>query len=136
MFDSQTIQMRGTTSTVLYSPWFPRGGDYGLFTLEVAAIESSEGTGTVTLTAVLLHKNASEAGDGDPAVNGTDGNIALSAVNRTTVDYKNGIGSSPTFEGFKELVRYQFTLTRSGSSTTGTSWATFRMLAPVWYDKV
>lgn len=133
MFDSQTIQMVGTTSTVLYSPWFPRGGDYGLFTLEVAAIQPGGGSG-LKLTAVLLHKNASDPGDGSAAVGGTAGNIERTSAGRTTIDYTKDIGSSPAFGGFKELVRYQFTL--SGSSTTGTSWATFRMLAPVWYDKV
>jgi hypothetical protein len=35
--------------------------------------------------------------------------------------------------GFKELVRYKFILS---GGTSGTSWATFRMLSPVWYDKV
>ena len=134
MFDSQTIQMQGTTATDLYSPWFPRGGDYGLFTIEVAAIKSGDGNGTVTLKAVLVHKNTSETGNGDVAAGGANGEISRTSAGRTTVDYSNGLGTSPTFGGFEELVRYKFTL--SGSGTGGTSWATFRMLAPVWYDKV
>ena len=137
MFDAQTIQMQGTTSTDLYSPWFPRGGDYGLFTLEVAAIKSGDGNGTVTLKAVLFQKNASETGDGTVAAGGASGEISRTSAQgagRPSVDYSNGLGTSPTFGGFEELVRYKFTL--SGSGTGGTSWATFRMLAPVWYDKV
>jgi len=134
MFDAQTIQMQGVVSTELYGPWFSRGGDYGQFTLEVAAIKSGGGSGTVTLTAILVHKNSSDPGDGDPAAGGANGQISRTAPGRASVDYANGIGSSPTFGGFEELVRYKYTL--SGSGTTGTSWATFRMLAPVWYDKV
>ena len=128
MFDAQTIQMQGTTSTVVYSPWFPRGGDYGLFTLEVAVIG---GAGTPTLSVALFHKNTSETGDGSLA---TTLSFSLTSATRTSVDFSNGAGSSPTFGGFKELVRYKFTL--SGGSANITSWATYRMLAPVWYDKV
>lgn len=128
MYDAQTIQMQGTTATDIYSPWFPRGGDYGLFTLEVAAIG---GAGTPTLAVALYHKNASDTGNGDLA---TTLSFSRTATGRTTVDFSNGAGSSPTFGGFEELVRYKFTL--SGGSANITSWATFRMLAPVWYDKV
>lgn len=126
MFDSQTIQMQGTTSTVLYSPWFPRGGDYGLFTLEVTGLG-----GSVTLAVALYSKNTSEAGD--PASPVTTLTFQLTTATRTTVDFANGSGS-PTFGGFKELVRYKYTL--SGGASNSTSWATFRMLSPVWYDKV
>jgi hypothetical protein len=134
MYDSQTIQMTGTASTEVYSPWFPRGGDYGLFTLEVTAM--GKNAGTLTLAVAMYHKNTSEAGD--PALPAAGGvaltDFDLTAVGRVTVDFKNGYGSSPAFGGFKELVRYKFTL--SGVSTTNTSWATFRMLSPVWYDAV
>lgn len=126
MFDSQTITMQGTTSTVLLSPWFPRGGDYGAFTLEVTSLG-----GSVTLAVAMLGKNTSDTGDGTQV---TTLSFQRTATGRTTVDFANGVGSSPTFPGFKELVRYQFTL--SGGAASTTSWATFRMLPPVWYDKV
>lgn len=61
MFDSQTMQMQGSTATELLSPWFPRGGDYGLFTLEVTAIG---GSGTPTLTVTMVQKDSDTAGDG------------------------------------------------------------------------
>jgi len=128
MFNAQTIQMQGTTATDVYSPWFPRGGDYGQLTLEVAVIG---GAGTPTLAVALFHKNASETGDGALA---TTLAFSRTSAGRTSVDFYNGAGASPTFGGFKELVRYKFTI--SGGSAGITSWATFRMLAPVWYDKV
>jgi hypothetical protein len=124
MFDSQTIQMQGTTATELYSPWFPRGGDYGLFTLEVTGIA---GSGTPKLKVALVQKNASSPGDGT-AITGVT--FERTTTGRTTVDFANGAGS---LTGFLELVRYKFTIQYG---TSGTSWATFRMLAPVWYDKV
>lgn len=129
MFDSQTIQMQDTTSVSLYSPWFPRGGDYGLFTLEVTAIG---GGGTPTLTVEVYNKNSTDTGDGSLAA----GNMSFSrtTVGRTTVDYANGQGSTPAMAGFEELVRYKFTI--SGGAANETTWATYRMLAPAWYDKV
>lgn len=130
MFDSQTIQMQGTTATTLYSPWFPRGGDFGLFTIEA----TSMGGTSLTLTAVLVHKNASDPGDGAP-VDGNITDLKRSAVGRETIDFYNGrVNSGTPFGGFKELVRYKFTL--SGGATSTTSWATFRMLPTTWYDKV
>lgn len=129
MFDSQTIQVQGTASTVLYSPWFPRGGDYGIFTLEVT---SMGGTGP-KLEVALFSKNSSEVGDPAQAI--TTLAFDLVAVGRKSIDFKNGAGVSPAFGGFKELVRFQFTLSGTGATTT-TSWATFRMLQTVWYDKV
>lgn len=131
MFDSQTMQIQGTTATDLFSPWFPRGGDYGIFTMEMTSKGAS--AGTLTLTARLYHKNAAETGDGTE-VPGAISSLALSSTGRTFFDYKNGGGTTPFFQGFKELVRYKFSLT--GSGTTNTSWVTFRMLPVTWYDKV
>jgi hypothetical protein len=129
MFDAQTIQMQGTTATEQYSPWFPRGGDYGLFTLEVTAVG---GGGTPTLTVEMYHKNSSETGDGALAAGNMS--FARTTTGRTTVDFANAAGSSPAFGGFEELVRYKFRI--SGGASSVTTWATFRMLAPIWYDKV
>ncbi len=117
MFDSQTIQMNGTTTVKLLSPWFPRGGDYAMFTMEVTA-----GAGTYQLLVTARHKNASETGDGT-AVGPTT--LFLTAPGRKTVDFTSG---------FKEMVRYEFEL--SGGTANVTTWATFRMLAAAWYDKV
>lgn len=131
MFSAQTIQMQGTTPTVLYSPWFPRGGDYGVFTLDVVGIG---GSGTPTLTVAFFHKNSSDPGDGDLAADGTGSTISRTATGRSSLDLADGVGGTTAMAGFKELVRYEFTI--SGGATNITSWATFRMLSIVWYDKV
>ena len=129
MFDSQTIQKYGTSpDTVIYSPWFPRGGDYGLFTLEVAAV----GGTSPLLKVALVQKNSSIAGDGTAIGTGTV-SFELGSAGRITVDFKAAIGGT-SFAGFEELVRYRFTL--SGGATAVTSWVTFRMLGTTWYDKV
>jgi len=124
MFDAQTIQMQGATATELYSPWFPRGGDYGLFTLEV--VKMSETGSSLVLSVQMFHKNSDEPGNG------------LDVGSAFTRDGSQVTGSprvtSDITAGFEELVRYKFTLSRTGGS--GTNWAVFRMLAPIWYDKV
>ena len=129
MFEAQTITAHDDTATELYSPWMPRGGDYGLFTLEIAALGAA-GT-SVTLEVEMVHKDSDTPGDGTDI---DSLSISRTATGRETVDFGAGEGS-PGFGGFEELVRYKFTLTPS-ASTSGTSWATFRMLSPVWYDAV
>ncbi len=131
MFDAQTLQLQGTgsagPSTVLYSPWFSRGGDYGIFTLEV--IKMSDSSSAFTLKVELVHKNSSDTGDGGSPISGSDFSIAGNASTWRV--------SKDVTAGFKELVRYKFTLSTTGSpASTTTLWATFRMLAAVWYDKV
>ena len=122
MFDAQTLQCTDNAATTVFSPWFPRGGDYGIFTLELVSISSN--SANLSLAVQLVNKNSSETGNGD--------NIG-SAITRTG---SNGAGRSQgdITAGFEELVRYKFTLQLSSGS--GTNWAVFRMLAPVWYDKV
>ncbi len=124
MYDAQTMQCTDAATTVVYSPWFPRGGDYAMLTLEVAAMSSA--SSSFSLTVQMIHKNASDVGDGS-TVGSTfsrSGNQIATAP-RVTSDLTNG---------FKELVRYKFTLQFSGGS--GVNWAIFRMLAPIWYDAV
>jgi hypothetical protein len=124
MFDAQTIQMQGATATDLYSPWFPRGGDYGLFTLEVAKMSSTNAA--LTMSVQMLHKNSDDTGDGT-AVGSAFTRLGSNYVATPRV-------TSDITAGFKELVRFKFTLSYSGGS--GTNWATFRTMQPVWYDKV
>ncbi|MCC6268873.1 MAG: hypothetical protein IT300_14995, partial [Dehalococcoidia bacterium] len=121
MYDAQTLQCTDTTATTVYSPWFPRGGDYGIFTLELVSMSST--SANLSLSVQLVSKNTSETGDG--------ANVG-SAISRTG---SNGAGRSQgdITAGFEELVRYKFTLQLSTGS--GVNWAVFRMLAPVWYDK-
>jgi len=131
MYDAQMIQLQGTNSanpsTVLFSPWFPRGGDYGIFTLEV--VKMSGTTSAFKLKVEFVHKNTSDPGDGGSPIASTD--ITIDGSEGATREQKD------VTAGFKELVRYKYTLTTTDSpATTTTMWATFRMLAPVWYDKV
>jgi len=133
MFDAQTINLRAdgtpTPSTSFYSPWFPRGGDYGIFTVEVAKFSDSSSS-NLKLSVDLAQKNSATPGSGtDMTLTGFE--VAGNATGASLRDSKD------VTDGFLELVRYKFTLSCSGTPTTGTQfWATFRMLAPVWYDKV
>ena len=130
MFDSQTISVQGngtSATTSFYSPWFSRGGDYGLFTLEVTKF--SESTSTLSVAVDIAQKNSDDPGNGtDMGLTGFSiAGDATGASLRTTKDVTNG---------FKELVRYKFTISITSSTSGRTYWAAFRMLSPVWYDKV
>lgn len=124
MFDAQSLCMQGSSPTAVYGPWFPRGGDYGLFTLDVAKMSSA--SSSLILTVALYHKNRDDTGDGTGIAGGMELNGSQIATNpRTTTNFTTG---------FKELVRYVYSLEHAGGS--GTNWATFRVLSPVWYDAV
>lgn len=137
MFDAQTVTIQGTgsanPSTVVYSPWFPRGGDYGLFTVEAIKF-SNTSDDHLKLKVDMVHKNSSDPGNGTDISNSTFSVAGNAATMRVTMDMSTAVSG---FTGFKELVRYKFTVTTTDSpATTVSLWATFRMLAPVWYDKV
>jgi hypothetical protein len=137
MFDAQTINLQGTgsanPSTVVYSPWFSRGGDYGLFTVEGLKF-SNTADDHLKLKVDMVHKPVSEPGNGDDIANSTFSVAGNAATTRVTMDMSTAVSG---FTGFKELVRYKFTLTTTDSpATTVGLWAIFRMFAPVWYDKV
>lgn len=135
MFDAQTLTVRGvsttTVTTTVFSPWFPRGGDYGLFTLEV--IKFSDGSASSSLKVEMTHKNSSDPGNGDDI--GSSANTINGDATTLRVT-KNMDTNVSLFTGFKELVRYKFTFTRTSSTTDVSYWAMFRMLPPVWYDRV
>lgn len=117
-----TLIFQGTT---VYSPWFPRGGDFVVVTAELVAKSGS----TPSLKIELYHKDSSDTGDGDNVDSaGTPKNITLTTVGRTSTDW----AASGTISGFKELVRYKFTMSGSG----GNDWSLYRLLPPQWYDTV
>lgn len=124
MFDGQSIQCTDTNATTVLSPWFPRGGDYGLFTLEVAKMSST--SANLSLSVQMLHKDSSDTGDGTAV--GSPWTITGSAADSAPRSTSN------ITAGFKELVRYKITLQLSTGS--GVNWTIFRMLPPVWYDAV
>jgi hypothetical protein len=103
----------------VFSPWFPRQGDNATFT-----IETVEQNGNPTLSVSAFTKNSEDAGDGSDA----DGGTSLTAS--TTAGERD---SDTWAQKFKELVRYEFTITTSSGSG---EWILFRMLPPVWFDDV
>lgn len=102
----------GATKEVL-SPWMSRGSDNIRFTVDL--IDASN----ASLTVQLLHKNSEDSGNGG-STGATTG--AQTSSGRYVVE----------FEELKELVRYKFIVTLG----TGTGYAFFRMLPPVWFDSV
>ncbi|MBK8101708.1 MAG: hypothetical protein IPK26_31890 [Planctomycetes bacterium] len=126
MIDAQTLVTTGAgaSSVILFSPWFQRGGDYATFTAEAVALA---GTGA-KLTVRAFHKNAEDTGDGVDVNSATT--IELTTATRTPATWP--VQDTSTVKGFKQLVRYQFKL----EATSGTAYATFRMLSPIWFDNV
>jgi hypothetical protein len=114
MFDAQTVLAVNPTAIAIFSPWFPRGGDNAYFTLEVVAISSAN----MTVEVEVFHKTREDTGDGTQLGSAWD----RTAVGREAAE----------FTGLKEMVRFKYTFT----SASGTQWATFRMLQPVWFDTV
>lgn len=123
MFDAQLLSpVSGTTDTTVFSPWFPRGGDKLLATLEVVAVSGA------TVKVELFTKNSEDPDDGDPAdTGGSPVNITRSSAGRTTQEWSDEEASTI---GIEELVRYKYTVSGSASS----DWVLFRMLPPVWFD--
>ena len=114
MFQAQYLP----AGTVILSPWFPRGADYMVATVEVAACDA---TSTV-LTVKVLTKEKDAFGDGTPL---TTPSFTQTNAGRTSVTF----GGSTSAAGMKDLVRYSFEV------TTGV-WVLFRMLPPSWFDAI
>jgi hypothetical protein len=129
MYDAQTMLVQGNGNTSFYGPWFPRGGNYGIFSLEVVALGVD---GTPNLRVTLMEKNASDAGNGQDVSGVT---FERASVGIASTDYSFDVEASG-FQGFEELIRYRYELVITGGSGSATNWVTFRMLSPSWYDKV
>lgn len=114
MFQAQYLP-GGTT---IYSPWFPRGGDYMVATVEVAAADAA---GTV-LTVQVLSKDKSDFGDGLALTTPT---FTQTGAGRTSVTF----GGTTAAAGMKDLVRFSF-------SCPSAKWVLFRMLPPSWFDAI
>ena len=124
MFDAQALIT--SNSIEIFSPWMPRGGDLARFTLDAISFGQTGG-GVAELSVRAFTKNTQDTGDGADA--DTSVSIVRTTEGRTTAEW-----ASTASTGFKELVRYKFTLTNN--SDVGTVWALFRMLTPVWFDAV
>lgn len=82
MFESQ-ILIAGDSdgdSQMVYSPWFPRQGDYLLATVEVVQLTSA-----VTLETKVFTKNSEDTGDGTDVDAGTS--ISQSASGRADEEW-------------------------------------------------
>lgn len=119
MFDAQILQTMPDGGVVsVYSPWFPRGGDRAIFTLEIVETNLH---GSASLVVQAFHKNSEDVGDGT-LISGA----SISA---------GGVGvSSQLFGPFEELVRYKFSI--AAEEEFELLWAAFRMLSPAWFDAV
>jgi hypothetical protein len=113
MFEAQLLYGATSPGLQVYSPWFPRRGDNAIFTIDFI-------NGAATVKVEVFSKAAAEPGDGT----------------QVTGSFTASSSSSPpqvsgSFSGFKELVRYRYSVTDAS-----TKFALFRMLAPVWWDTV
>jgi len=120
MFDAQLLFCGSVPGTgiMVYSPWFPGGGDSLRATAELVQVNGA------TLKVEVFTKNTEDTGDGTNADAAT--NITLAATGRTTAEWTSGTAT------LKELVRYRFKVTGALVS----DWVLFRMLAPVWFEAV
>lgn len=115
MFDAQLLfAPNAEPGLEVFSPWFPRRGDYVRVTVDIVAVEDA------TLTIELATKNSEDTGDGSVIA------TSMSAASVGRVDEEWGP------DELEELVRYKFT----ALGETSDAWVLFRMLTPVWFDAV
>lgn len=98
-----------TSTTPVYSPPVPRGGDTGLFAIDALQVS----TGSPSLAVEIQHKNYSETSWGSAG--------AFSAITATGL-------STQSVSGLKEQVRLKFTMSGSGD------WERIFVLDPSWED--
>lgn len=111
MWMNTQIVALNTTAQTYYTPWFPKGSDNGIFTME-KLLDTINGGITVS----VVHKNREDEGSA-PATAATFASLA-------------GNFYEAPCEGLKEMVRFKITFTASAAGQG----AIFRFLAPTWYD--
>lgn len=122
MFEAQLLIAKAGSDVLIYSPWFPRQGDYLRATVEVLGISSAN----CTLQTTVYSKNSEDTSDGVVVNAGTV--ITQTATGRTTEEWNPATGT-----GLKQLVRYRYKVSQSGSAL---EWVLYRVLVPVWFDAV
>ena len=120
MFEAQYVHYSDGANTVLYSPWYPKGGGNARFTLDLVQQQDAD------ILVQVCTKTTEETGEGPNLVAMTP-STATSTMGQTT--YKT-TGDATILE----LVRYKFTVGPPDTETDG--YVLFRMLAPVWFDDV
>lgn len=124
VFEPHLLEASGTTPVVLFSPWYPRGGDHATHTLEVVHITG----GTIKIEA--FHKKAEDSGDGTQmGSGGTNDKIERTSAGRSSLEF-NDSSVPTTFYPYMEIWRYRITFT----PTSGTQSVLYRMLPVSWYD--
>jgi hypothetical protein len=114
MWMNTQIVALNTTAQTYYTPWFPKGADNGVFTLE-KILDTISGT---AFAVRVFTKNKED-----------EGSLPGSAVGTFAV-----LGSSAFYEAdcseLKDLVRFEikFTAASAGQGVI------FRFLPPTWYD--
>ena len=98
-----------TSTTPVYSPPVPRGGDAGLFAIDALQVS----TGSPSLAVDVEHKNYSDTSWTTAG--------AFAAITATGVTSKH-------ISGLKEQVRLKFTMSGSGD------WERIFVLEPSWED--
>lgn len=124
MFEAQRLFQEDPD---ILSPWFPRGGDILIATLDT--IDMTSPTTDLVLTVTLFTKNQEDSGEGASAGAVSIVRTSTEGAGREDAEWV-GDSLSP---GLLELVRYKFAL--SGGDGKG-DYVLFRMLPPVWADAV
>lgn len=111
---------------VIYSEWFPRGGDNAV--LRAEKIDHS-GT-TISVKFNVYTKNADDTGDGASVTDGVGTAYELKIDQASSGIQELVIESQGSTQGFEELLRVKATV--SGSS--GDDWLLGRLFPPVFYE--
>jgi hypothetical protein len=114
MWMNTEIIALSTSAKVYYTPWFPKGADNAVFTME--RLEHTFGTSALAVT--VYHKNREDEG---------------SAPGSAVATFTNLSGTSfyeASCTGLKELVRFRLAFT---ASAVGQG-VILRFLAPTWYS--
>lgn len=123
MFQAQMLTATGVANAAdIFSPWFPRGGDNMICTVEILSLPNTSPTG---LTVEVWTKAKSDVGDGGGALTNTASTTSFgstSTVGRYSATYAANLN---------ELIRYKFK-----PGTTEGKWVLFRMLPPSFFDTV
>lgn len=108
---TQIVALDAGTQTY-FTPWFPKGADNGVFTLEKVQEIPSAALGVKVFT-----KNREDEGSSPGTEVGTFGSLS-------------GAFHEVACTGLKELVRFKLTVTASQAGQG----VIFRFLPPTWYD--
>lgn len=126
MLIGQTLAAPATGGgAIYYSPWFPRGGNAGVFQLDLMEV--------VDMSTVQFAIETKNTEDDDKDALTSFASVTISSFSslpaRTKLVAGASLDSTTTDSGFRELVRYRYTL---DSSSSDGGFIHFRMLNPAW----